>query len=244
MISTKPIQWHGFGLLEKIILLVLPALALLTIALRFTDEVYLRRLARMSGGRSIIVWLVDGNNALFVTAALLLMSAGFLLWRRHHLINDKRLWFSSGCPYCQERELVRVTRKSRDRYYRFAGIPAYRFACRNCNWRGLRIGRQEHSPERDRELEEALRRFRPDGGSGVALVENGYRPSAGYGKQELPIGYDSDLLVSEANRRMEPYTSNTRAEDDTTEASAPPTTDGDPGEPDDMEWLWRRPPNP
>jgi LPXTG-motif cell wall-anchored protein len=183
---THPVQWRGFRLWEKVLLLVLPLLALGALASRFIDEAYLRRLARVAGARPLILWLVSDNNALFVAGGLLLLAAGLLLWRRHRLNNDKRLWVSSGCPYCQDRDLVRVKRKGQDRFYGYLGIPAYRYACRNCNWRGLRIGRHEYSPEREKELEEAWRRFEPDGVPALASPETANGSPQGAATQEPP----------------------------------------------------------
>jgi LPXTG-motif cell wall-anchored protein len=188
--------------------------------LRLIDEAYLRRLARVAGIRPLILWLVNDSNALFVAGGLLLLAAGLLLWRRYRLNNDKRLWVSSGCPYCQERDLVRIKRKGWDRLYGYAGIPAYRYACRNCNWRGLRIGRHEYSPEREKELEEAWRRFEPDGAAAVAT-------------QAPPVDEDSGGVTGEGDTAQNP-----RSPQPTSE---PPAT---PEESEDMEWLWRRPSQP
>uniref|UniRef100_UPI0035B30AF2 hypothetical protein n=1 Tax=Promineifilum sp. TaxID=2664178 RepID=UPI0035B30AF2 len=81
---------------------------------------------------------------------------------RRAIMGEERLWASAGCPNCHERELVRVSRQFSDRFYGLAGIPAYRYACRSCTWRGLRIGRRRHLPELDEELEAALLRFDPN----------------------------------------------------------------------------------
>ncbi len=43
------------------------------------------------------------------------------------------------------------------------GVPAFRYACRNCTWRGLRVARREYSPETELAKEAALLRFDPDG---------------------------------------------------------------------------------
>ncbi len=206
---TPPVHWRGFRPWEKVLLLVLPLLALVAIVLRFVDEAYLRRLARVLGARPLILWLINDSNALFVAGGLLLAAAGILLWRRYRLNNDKRLWISSGCPYCQDVDLVRVKRKRADRFYGYAGIPAYRYVCRNCSWRGLRIGRYEYSSEREKELEAAWRRFEP------------------YGDAATPVrtrGGPDEMVAGPADQ----------GEHDTPAA---------PGEPEDMEWLWRDPSN-
>ncbi len=54
---------------------------------------------------------------------------------------------------------MRVSRNTSDRFYGLIGIPAYRYACRNCTWRGLRVAHRELSPERIAEMEASLSRF-------------------------------------------------------------------------------------
>jgi LPXTG-motif cell wall-anchored protein len=220
---THPVQWRGFRLWEKLLLLILPLLAIGALVLRFSDEAYLRRLARAAGIRPLILWLVNDSNALFVAGGLLLLAVGLLLGRRRRLNNDKRLWVSSGCPYCQERDLVRVKRKGRDRLYGYAGIPAYRYVCRNCNWRGLRIGRHEYSPQREKELEEAWRRFEPDGVPALAS----------------PATADGSPQVAAT---QEPPVDDHRGGGDTAHTPQPTTEPpAAPEKPEDVEWLWRRP---
>lgn len=162
MDDIKPIPWRGFSFLEKLIIVLLLVAAAGIAFLPFLDPVFIRRLARQPGMRSIITWLVNDNGSWIVFIGLLALVGLFLLWKRHQLTQDKRLWFGTGCPNCLERELVRVSRVRSDRYYGWVGIPAYRYGCRNCTWRGLRIARREHSPELDAALEEALLRFDPN----------------------------------------------------------------------------------
>lgn len=160
--DIKPTEWRGFSAPEKLVVLVLFLLAVSVAIIPFLDEIFIRRLARQTGLRSQITWLINDNGSWIVSIGLLALLALFLLWKRRQLLANRHLWFGTGCPNCQERELVRVSRKAGDRYYGLVGIPAYRYACRNCTWRGLRIARREHSPEMDAELEQALLRFDPD----------------------------------------------------------------------------------
>jgi hypothetical protein len=74
---------------------------------------------------------------------------GLIVLERNRLNNNEQLWFDTGCPQCQERELVRVSRQRGDRFYGLIGVRAYRYACRNCTWRGLRIGRRHHRIDED-----------------------------------------------------------------------------------------------
>jgi hypothetical protein len=238
--SIQPVEWRGIRLVDKLFIGALPLLAVLILAFRFLDEAYLRRLARTLGAQSTILWLVNGMNALLVAGGLLLLGVGYFLWWRHRLMNDKRLWYSTGCPYCQEQELVRVKRKTSDRRYKFLAIPAYRFACRNCSWRGLRIGRQEISPERERQLEEALIRFDPDGVPGILL--NGASSDSKLRRVAIETTVEADPQVpgDEYARWMEEYVP-IRREDAGQELAEPPEYHPDAERPDEMEWLWRRP---
>lgn len=160
--NLEPSPWRGISAIEKLILVFLPLLAVAVIVLPFLDQIVIRRLARLPGARPVVTWLVNDSSAWLVGAAIMGLFALFALWVRRRLTNNKRLWFGTGCPQCMERELVRVTRKTSDRNYGLIGIPAYRYACRNCTWRGLRIARREHSAEHMAELEASLRRFDPD----------------------------------------------------------------------------------
>ena len=162
MNKVEPVAWRGLRALEKIIIVTLPLLAAAVLLLPNIEQAFLRRLARVVRARPIVAWLVNDYNAWIVAGALLLLTFLFALWIRYRMVSDRRLWYGTGCPNCMERELVRVSRHRRDRLYSLAAIPAYRYACRNCTWRGLRIARREYSPERELELEEALLRFQPD----------------------------------------------------------------------------------
>lgn len=159
MNKSEPIPWRGVRTLEKLILIVLPLVAMTIITLPFLDRVILRRLARLPGMRPVVVWLVNDFNAWLVAGGVLLLWGLFILWVRRRLKNDRRLWSSTGCPQCKERDLVRVSRNTSDRFYGLIGVPAYRYACRNCTWRGLRVAHRELSPERIAEMEASLSRF-------------------------------------------------------------------------------------
>jgi hypothetical protein len=160
--EVKPIPWSGFNAVDKLILLGLPVIAIGFALLPFVDVVFLLRAARLTGLRSFIAWLINDYGSWIMVIGLLAIWGLFVWWKRRQLMNDKSLWSGTGCPNCTERELVRVSRNSGDRLYGLVGIHAYRYACRNCTWRGMRIGRREHSPELDAALEEALLRFDPD----------------------------------------------------------------------------------
>ena len=219
MNTIEPIPWRGFRAVEKLLFVFLPLLAVAVVALPFLDPFFLRRLARLTGARSLVNWLAAGGTWI-AAGCILLALALFVLWRRRRLVNDRSLWAGTGCPECAEVELVRVSRHFSDRFYSLAAVPAYRYSCRNCTWRGLRIARREHSLEHEAELEAALLRFDPHSptATGDAMAARP-QPAAAY--------RDTGDANWEANA---------------TPAYANGTSDDESGEAlDEMEWMWLRP---
>ena len=214
MSTIEPIPWRGFRAVDKLLFIFLPLLAVAVIALPFFDAFFLRRLARLTGARSLVNWLSAGGTWV-VAAGILLALALFVLWRRRQLVNDKALWAGTGCPECAEQELVRVSRRFGDRFYSLAAVPAYRYACRNCTWRGLRVGRREHSLEHEAELEDALLRLDPLEGS-----------TGGDATAAQPL---DDSTYLDAGDVATPAYANGRADDASDEAL------------EEMEWIWPRP---
>jgi hypothetical protein len=236
--ATKPIFWRGIHPLSKLVIIGLPLLTAAVLVLRNLDEAYLRRLARLLDARPIILWLANGANAWLLAIGLLLLATVYLLWIRYRVVNDKRLWSSSGCPYCMERELVRVKRHASDRRYRFVGIPAYRYACRNCSWRGLRIGRREVFPEWEKELEEAVISLQPDGLPAARPGGNGVDEDLMVSAQEVPL--HSDFPNGSDVEWLQDFTSETYPDVDRIMTDQPGHQD-DSERFDEMDWLWRRP---
>ena len=163
MNKNEPIPWRGVNVLEKLVIFVLLISAAATLTLGFLNETLIQRLLQSLGIGAIPGWLIVGQRSLFVFAGILILLIAFAALIRFRLIRDKRTWLGTGCPDCKERDLVRVRRHFSDRFYGLIRLPAYRYACRNCTWRGIRIARRDRSPERDLERELALRRFQPDG---------------------------------------------------------------------------------
>lgn len=239
MKKIEPMPWRGVRAGEIIILILLPLMAAAVLAVPFLDQVIVRRLARLPALRPVVIWLANGYGAWIVGTALVLLFFLFLFYVRHRLLNDKRLWFGTGCPQCMERELVRVSRKAADRGYGLIGVPAYRYACRNCTWRGLRIARREYSPEREAELEASLMRFDPDSppealtdaAADVAVAAEA--PAATNRSFYLDAGDVGPFEQSLATLPGE--------EEEAIPASAGPDNHHDEAEPaDGMEWLWQR----
>lgn len=242
MKKIEPLPWRGIRVLDKIILMSLFLAAAAVMVLPFLDIVFVRRLARLTGAREVVAWLVNGYGAWIVGAALLGLALLYAVWVRHRMVSNKNLWFGTGCPSCMERELVRVTRKSSDRLYGLLAIPAYRYACRNCTWRGLRIARREHSRELDAELEAALLRFTPDGASGYlpnskdadqpdVVIETARDSSTSMFRDPGDVAYLDDARVRQliddldAEDELLVDESNNHVEDESVEG---------------MEWLWQR----
>ena len=235
--TTEPTPWRGFRAIDKLIFVLLPLAAVAIVVLPLLDQVFLRRLARLTGNTDLVSWLASGGT-LIVGAGVLLLLALYVLWRRQTLVGNKALWFSSGCPACGERELVRVSRHFGDRFYNLAAVPAYRYACRNCTWRGLRIGRREQSLEREAELEAALLRFDPD--ARVAPVDSAAEPGEYRPRRAASVFRDTGDVdwVETAMPALDNEAGD--ADDNGTDDEAANNHAGD--EPlDDMEWLWVRP---
>lgn len=76
--------------------------------------------------------------ALAVLASLLLLS----LLIRYLILNNRKLQLESGCPNCGHHELMRIARRSGDRFLHLFGIPAYRYRCRHCTWEGTRLSEE------------------------------------------------------------------------------------------------------
>lgn len=75
------------------------------------------------------------SMALAGLAGLLLLA----LLLREMILRNRRLWMETGCPRCHEQELMRISRRPKDRLLHLLGIPAYRYRCRNCTWEGTRL---------------------------------------------------------------------------------------------------------
>ncbi|MBP6016844.1 MAG: hypothetical protein KA586_09000 [Candidatus Promineofilum sp.] len=237
MKKIEPMPWRGVRAGEIIVLSLLPLMAAAVLAVPFLDQVIIRRVARLSALRPVVIWLANGYAAWITGAVLVLLFFLFLFYIRRRLLGNKRLWFGTGCPQCMERELVRVSRTAADRGYGLIGVPAYRYACRNCTWRGLRIARREHSPERDAELEASLMRFDPgltlEVPADVADDTTGAdKPAAINRSSSLDPG-DVDLIdqsqLATPEEQEEPISSAEGAAND----------HGDAEPVDGMEWLWR-----
>lgn len=243
MNNKEPIPWRGIRVAEKLIALALLLAAVAVLVLPFVDAVLVRRLARLTGAANALSWLINDRGTWIVGAALLALLALFLFLVRRRLLNDRALWFGAGCPNCMERELVRVSRKGSDRLYGLLALPAYRYACRNCTWRGVRIARREQSREREAELEAALLRFDPDSHSPLfspdadpaqvsALSAPG--PTEGSGSMFRDSGDVAFLDEPRVRSRFE----DVGADEDLAAEDSNHQTETEPLE--GMEWLWRR----
>ncbi len=239
--SSEPIPWRGFRVFDKVVFVVLPIAALAIAALPLLDPLLFRRIARLVGGRPFVAWLASGG-AWIIAAGLLAVLAVYLLWRRHVLVSNRGLWSGSGCPACGEHELVRVSRHFSDRFYNLAAVPAHRYACRNCTWRGLRISRRERSADHEAELEAALLRFDPD----ARLTDGTPRPQAGEATPrraealfldlgDVDVDGDVDWAWDEAEADDAPAYANGA------EADGLPTNHESDEPAEDMDWIWRRP---
>lgn len=140
----QPKPWRGLGVVTKLSFLFLPLVAAICVIVPFLDRGFRLSLAQSSDGTGLLNWFVNGGGNWIVLLLAAVLLAAVAILSRMKMNRDKGLWFDTGCPNCQERELVRVARQRGDRTYGWLGIRAYRYACRNCAWRGLRIGHRHH----------------------------------------------------------------------------------------------------
>lgn len=75
--------------------------------------------------------------SLVLAGLSLLLLLGLLV--RFLILHNRRLQLESGCPRCGRPELMRIARRSSDRFLHVFGIPAYRYRCRHCTWEGTRL---------------------------------------------------------------------------------------------------------
>jgi len=230
--SFEPIPWRGFRALDKLIFVAVPLAAVVIAVVPLLDPLLFRRVARLFGGRPLVAWLASGG-AWIIAGSLMALLAVYVLWRRRSLVGNKALWFSSGCPACGEHELVRVSRHFSDRFYNLAAVPAYRYACRNCTWRGLRIARRDHLLNREEELEAALLRFDPDARSAESDSWAVLSEAAAGPRHAESVFHDSgDVDWDEPDDPAQAYANGTDPHPSNHESDEPPG---------DLDWIWRRP---
>lgn len=150
----QPKPWRGISVVEKAFLGILPFVTVLCLVIPVLDESLRLSLTRASGGQGVVNWFLNENGNWVILLLSVVLFGLVLVTARLRLNRDKGLWFDTGCPNCEQRELVRVARQRRDRYYGWIGIRAYRYACRNCAWRGLRIGHRHHQAAPPSRIEE------------------------------------------------------------------------------------------
>lgn len=95
----------------------------------------------------LLTGLAFGNGYQLLSAALLGTALVLLalLVLRFLTLRNRRLWIEAGCPRCHEHELMRIARRSGDRWLHLMGIPAYRYRCRACTWEGRRLSERGES---------------------------------------------------------------------------------------------------
>lgn len=247
--DIEPYPWKGFGFLGKLIALFLPLLAAGLLILPFLDHALLRRLARLPALGGLVDWLVNDGGSWIAGVALLVVWLGFLLFKRWRLVSNEHLWVDAGCPQCLEHELVRVSRERSDRWYGLLRIPAFRYACRNCTWRGLRIARRHRHVVLAQEelivassvaLEAAGAATSAVGAESTAVPDVTFDDLTAYQEEELAeIAElaDVELTVEPAETPQEP---DTELAEEALEQPANHKASGGLPSDDDLDWLWRR----
>jgi hypothetical protein len=138
----RPGPWRALDLVDKLIIFVFLSLSVISLLLPFAGRATLSRLSVLP-----VNWMVNHGGSWVLGIGLLVLLLVFVFVRRLQIINDQQLWYDGGCPQCFEREMVRIPRKRSDRWYSLMMLPAFRYACRNCTWQGLRIARRYYWPE-------------------------------------------------------------------------------------------------
>lgn len=88
-----------------------------------------------------VQWLGRGSKGFLLAVGLALAALVSYLLLRSRISKHALLYSDAGCPQCREYDLLRVRRSRPDRAVAFLGIQTRRYACRNCSWVGMRIGR-------------------------------------------------------------------------------------------------------
>ncbi|MFN2137405.1 MAG: hypothetical protein ACK2UK_15700 [Candidatus Promineifilaceae bacterium] len=88
-------------------------------------------------GRFQLPTLIVSATAVGLFLILGLLVAQLLRWK---ILKNQKLCAEDGCPSCRQQELIRTKRSSTDRLLNNYGMPVYRYACRNCQWQGRRLG--------------------------------------------------------------------------------------------------------
>lgn len=96
----------------------------------------------MLGLAAIPFFINPRPYALQLISYILIGLAGLLLLimiTRSLILGNDSLQMEHGCPQCGQQELMRISRRTRQRWLIMVGIPAYRYRCRNCTWEGTRL---------------------------------------------------------------------------------------------------------
>ncbi len=249
--DIEPYPWHGFGFLGKLIAVGLPLLSIGILVMPFLEHSSLRRLSRLPGLGGVVDWLVNGGGSWFVGIGLLMLWVGFLVFKRWRINSNEHQWVDAGCPQCQEREMVRVARERSDRWYGLLSIPAYRYACRNCTWRGLRIARRHRHVILDQE-ELIVASSLALEAAGIPVRESAQpemrveveMPESIEAAAVLPDLDDDDATDEMPDENEGELASNEETDELMTEepVGAPSSVrvDGEPPADDDLDWLWSR----
>ncbi|MEZ4517592.1 MAG: hypothetical protein R3C44_12455 [Chloroflexota bacterium] len=259
-LDIEPHPWQGFGFFSTLIALALPLLAVGVFILPFLDHSMLRRLARLPGLGNIVDWLVNSNGSWLAGLSLLLLWIIFLVFRRWQIMSNEHQWVDAGCPQCLEHELVRVSRQRSDRWYGLLGIPAYRYACRNCTWRGLRVARRHRQIVLSQEelIVASSLALEPAGGSNATPVASAIQDDwvsdpvepIGNSTESDEVIVDAIVLedepatppVDETDEIIDEIVTEDHLQEDRSEPLvAPANNHSDPlPDDDDLDWLWQR----
>ena len=138
-ISARLFFLHALSLLSLITAVFIAAYALVQ---RLFPQLDLQSPALLE----TINWPPGLTTFRFLILSFFLLAILLLLAGRSQIRRNKSVQAADGCPSCQEKELMRVSRTRRDRLITISGIRVARYQCRECQWNGRRVFVGPYSP--------------------------------------------------------------------------------------------------
>lgn len=85
------------------------------------------------------IWMAHGGGATLFAILCLLVALVIITIRARERVNSRTDLWANQCPNCQHKDLKRVRRTFTERLLNRLGIPARRYICSHCSWKGTRI---------------------------------------------------------------------------------------------------------
>ncbi|MFN2105767.1 MAG: SH3 domain-containing protein [Candidatus Promineifilaceae bacterium] len=130
---------HGLSLLSLITAVLIAVYALLR---RLLPHLNLQGPALLEA----VNWPPGLTMFRFLILFFLLLAVLLLLAGRRQIRGNISVQAPAGCPSCQEKELMRVSRTNWDRLITISGVRVARYQCRECQWNGRRVFVDAYNP--------------------------------------------------------------------------------------------------